>query len=77
LQKDISGSLFYQNKALQVWTQLEEVGFQLITLKHLTMLAPGHQEYKQMLQELQAHDSLKGLNLTLLFKDIEKKIAIA
>lgn len=84
LNNDPQQALNYYLKALDVWKNCSEIGFVLITLKHLINLAPraglnvaDTANFMKLYQKLLQADDFKGVNVEGLFKDYEQRIDTA
>ena len=84
LNNDPQQALNYYLKALDVWKNCSEIGFVLITLKHLINLAPraglnvaDTANFMKLYQKLLQADEFKGVNVEGLFKDYEVRIDTA
>ncbi|KRX10275.1 hypothetical protein PPERSA_09659 [Pseudocohnilembus persalinus] len=79
LFKDYSLALNYYSKALKIWQDVGEVGFIVLTLKHLISITKdkNQKEAEQYIQRLNVYlnnEYFEGVNHETLFKDFEKKI---
>ena len=84
LNNEPQQALNYYLKALDVWKNCSEIGFVLITLKHLINLAPraglnvaDTANFMKLYQKLLQADDFKGVNIETLFKDYEQRIDTA
>lgn len=84
LNDDHSQALNYYLKALDVWKNCNEIGFVLITLKHLINIAPkaglngsDTGNFMKLYQKLLQADDFKGVNIEQLFKDYEQRLETA
>ena len=84
LNSEPSSALNYYLKALDVWKNCNEIGFVLITLKHLINLAPkaglnvaDTANFMKLYQKLLQADDFKGVNVENLFKDYENRLQAA
>lgn len=83
LLNDPQLAIIYYKKSYEVWQRLDDKLFLLLTCKHITSLAQElnisaeNVEYSTMLKNIMSREEMKNISLDLLFKDFEKRLALA
>jgi hypothetical protein len=83
LLNDLQLAMIYYKKSFDVWHKLDDKLFMLLACRHITSLAQElnisneNAEFSNIIKSIMTRDEMKNISLDLLFKDFEKRLALA
>ena len=84
MNENYQEALSLQLKALETWKNESEIGFVLLTLKHIINLAPKVNlnvvdiaNFTKIYDKVLSSEEFNGINMDALFKHYEKKMNLA